>query len=296
MIKRRKRLKNQIQMNPSHFERSQLTFYLILLPIVTFMILPIVYIISTAFKPMDELFLFPPPFIVRNPTLENFRTLFEPNPNEIPMIRYLFNSIFVTVVVLGLSILISSLAAYAMSKMDFKGKKFWFEVNTLALMFVAATVAIPRYLIIVRLGIMDTMLAHILPIMAIPVGLFLLKQFIDQVPDSLIEAARLEGASELMVYRKIVMPIIKPALATMAILAFQVIWNNTESSQFFTTRENIRTLAFYLTTLSTGDIGTSTAGQGVTAAASLLMFIPNIIIFIFMQSKIMSTVAHSGIK
>ena len=285
-----------IRMNPAHFEKSQLKFYLVMLPIVLFMLLPIVYIVSTAFKPLDELFLFPPPFLVRNPSLDNFRALFEPANHAVPMLRYLVNSIIVSAAALFLSIVLSSMAAFALSKMEFRGKKIWFEINQLALMFVAASVAIPRYLVVVRLGIIDTMLAHILPIMAIPVGLFLLKQFVDQVPDSLIEAARIDGAGEIYVFTRIVMPMIKPAIATMAILAFQVVWNNTESSQYFTTRESVRTLAFYLSTLSSSDTGTSLAGQGQTAAAALLMFIPNIIIFLFMQSKVMSTVAHSGIK
>lgn len=284
-----------IRMNPKSFHKSQIKFYLTLLPITIFMLLPIVYIVSTAFKPLDELFLFPPRFLAQQPTLSNFHNLFAQTRTSVPMLRYLLNSLLVTGIVLVLSVVISSMAAYALSKLAFKGKKILFEVNQLALMFVAATVAIPRYLVIERLGLIDTIWAHIFPVMAIPVGLFLLKQFIDQIPDALIEAARIDGASEMLIFRKIILPLIKPALSTMAILAFQMVFNNVETSAFYMTTESIRTLAFYMTTL-TQDVSTSVAGQGVAAAAALVMFLPNVLMFIFLQAQVMDTVAHSGIK
>lgn len=286
---------NRAKANPKRFDRSQIKFYIILAPIILFMLLPIMYLFSTAFKPIDELYLFPPKFLVQNPTLENFYRLGQSSQTGIPISRYIFNSLVATGVVLFLSIIISSMAGYALSKLHFKGKKALFEINQLALMFVAASIAIPKYLVIEKLGLIDTVWAHILPIMAIPVGLFLVKQFIDQIPDSLIEAARMDGATEFTVFRKIVLPIIVPALATIGILAFQTVWNNTDTSQFYTDQESMRTLAFYMRSFQAGT-GGSVAGQGVTAAAALIMFVPNMIVFIIMQSKIMNTVAHSGIK
>jgi ABC-type glycerol-3-phosphate transport system permease component len=287
---------SRTQMNPPSFHRSQIKFYLVLTPVILFMVFPIVYIFSTAFKPMDELFLFPPRFFVRRPTLDNFRQLMEQTKTAIPMSRYFVNSLTVTLAVIVFSLLFSSMAGYALSKLRFRGKKFWFEINQLALMFVSASVAIPRYLVIEKLGIIDTMLAHILPVMAIPVGLFLVKQFIDQVPDSLIEAARIDGANEFAVYRRIVVPIIRPALSTVAILSFQAVWNNMETSQYYINAESLRTFAFYMNTLASGDAGATVAGQGVNAAATLIMLLPNLVIFILLQSQVMSTVAHSGIK
>jgi ABC-type glycerol-3-phosphate transport system permease component len=245
---------------------------------------------------MDELFLFPPRFLVRKPTLDNFRKLMEQTKTTIPMSRYFLNSVIVTLVVLAVSIILSSMAGYALSKLRFKGKKIVFEINQLALMFIPASIAIPKYMVIEKLGIIDTMWAHILPVMAIPVGLFLVKQFIDQVPDSLIEAARIDGGSELMIYRKIILPLVRPALSTVAILSFQAVWNNMETSQYYINEETLRTFAFYMNTLATGESGVTIAGQGVNAAASLIMFLPNLIIFIVLQSQVMSTVAHSGIK
>jgi ABC-type glycerol-3-phosphate transport system permease component len=282
-------------MNPKGFHKQQIKYYIILFPIVLFMLLPIVYIFITAFKPIDELFLFPPKFWVKNPTLSNFRKLFEAGTGEIPVSRYVFNSILVTGVVLFLSIVFSSMAGFALSKMKFAGKKFWFEVNQVALMFVTASVAIPKYLVVEKLGLIDTIWAHIFTLLAMPVGLFLVKQFIDQIPDALIEAADIDGANDFTIYWKIVLPIIKPALATVAILSFQTVWNGTETSSIYINKEELKTLAFYLNTLN-ASTGNTIAGQGMAAAASLIMFVPNIIIFIFFQSKIMNTVAHSGIK
>ena len=186
------------------------------------------------------------------------------------------------------------MGGYALSKMRFKGKKLLLEINNLALMFVATAVAIPRFLVIQAVGIQNTYLAHILPLLAMPVGLFLVKQFIDQIPDSLIEAATMDGASEFTVYRRVVMPLIAPAVATAGILAFQMVWNNTETSTMFIDSESMKTLAFYMNTLTNN--ANAVAGQGIAAAASLIMFLPNIVLFILLQSRVMNTMAQSGIK
>jgi multiple sugar transport system permease protein len=282
--------------NPKKFHRSQIKFYIILLPIIVFMILPILFIIFNAFKPMDELFVYPPRFITKRPTLESFIRLFTTaSTSNVPASRYLFNSILSTVIVVVLSIVVSAAAGYVLSKKDFKGKKFIFSVNTLALMFVPIAVTIPRYLTIVGLGLIDNFLAHILPLLAMPVGLFLVKQFIDQVPTSLVEAAQIDGATDYYILFKIIMPLITPALATVAILAFQLAWNSTEASVLFINNESIKTFAFYMTTL-TSTTGNTVAGQGISAAASLIMFLPNLILFIILQSRVMNTMVHSGIK
>ena len=139
------------------------------------------------------------------------------------------------------------------------------------------------------------MAVHIIPLLALPVGLFLVKQFIDQIPSELIEAAKLDGAGDLQVYIRVILPIIKPAIASVGILAFQTFWNNMETSNLFVNDESYRTLAFYLSTLASG-VGHTVAGQGMSAAASLIMFAPNLIFFVIVQSKVMDTMAHSGIK
>ncbi|MBE2185104.1 MAG: carbohydrate ABC transporter permease, partial [Anaerolineae bacterium] len=195
------------------------------------------------------------------------------------------------------SILISSAAAYSLSKKKFKLKNTLFAINTVALMFVPIAVTIPRFLVIEKLGIFNTYWVHILPVLALPVGLFLLKQFIDGVPDEVIEAAQIDGASDLLIYWRIILPMIKPALATIAILTFQAAWNNAEISTFYVNNESLRTLAFYLSTLTSTQTSANTvAGQGIAASAALIMFLPNLIIFIFLQRHVMSTMSHSGMK
>jgi len=282
--------------NPKRFHKDQLKFYAILIPMALFVALPILFIVSHAFKPTNELFAYPPRFFVRVPTLDNFRNLVDlASTSGIPFSRYLFNSVIVTVIGVALSILVTSMAAYALSKLKFKGKKLLFEINTIALMFVPIAVTIPRYLTISRLGLIDSYMVLILPLIAIPVGLFLVKQFIDQTPNELIESAKIDGASEMEIFIKIIMPIIAPAIATVGILSFQLIWNDVVGPSLYINSESMRTLSFYFSTLA-ARTGNPVAGQGMMAAASLIMFVPNILMFIFLQSRVMNTMAHSGLK
>ncbi len=283
------------KINPERFHKSQLKFYFFLVPLAIFMMLPLIFIFSNAFKPYNELFAFPPRIFVRNPTLQNFKMLFNAMTSSgIPVSRYLFNSFIISISVVFLSIFISTMAGYVLSKKNFKLKKLIFEINTLALMFVPIAVSIPRYIIIAKLGLIDNFLAHIFPTLAMPVGLFLVKQFIDQIPDSLIEAAKIDGASDWFIYWKIILPLTKPAVATVAILAFQTAWNSTEASMIYINDESLKNFAYYMSTLS-GASGTI-VGAGIAAAAAAIMFLPNLVIFIFTQSKVMNTMAHSGIK
>lgn len=281
--------------NPSHFDRGQIKIYIILLPLAIFMLFPLVFIFCHAFKPATELFAFPPKFYVVNPTLNNFSAMFKSAANSgIPMSKYVFNSIFVTLIVCAAGIIISTMAAFALSKMKFKLRGTIFGINQAALMFVAAAVLIPRYLIISGLGMIDTYWSHILPLIAMPVSLFLIKQFVDGVPDALIEAASIDGATPFRIYRSVILPLVKPAIATGIILAFQQCWGYLDSSNNFINTESKKTLAFYMNTLANAN--NMVQGQGVAAAASLIMFIPNLILFIYLQKDVMNTMAHSGIK
>ena len=281
--------------NPRKFERGQIKILVILLPLALFMAMPIVFIISHAFKPMEELFAFPPRFFVSNPTLDNFTKLIKFSRSAgIPLTRYLFNSLVVTVLTVGLSLLLTTCAAFAFSKIKFRGRSLMLQINQIAIMFVATAVLIPRYMVISRTGLIATVWAHVLPLVAMPVALFLVKQFVDQVPDSLIEAAHLDGATDMQVYRKIIIPMIRPAVATAMVLVFQQVWTNLETSSYFTNDESMKTLTFYMNTLVNASNGV--AGQGVAAAASLIMFIPNLILFIICQNAVMNTMANSGIK
>ncbi|MBQ8138589.1 MAG: carbohydrate ABC transporter permease [Lachnospiraceae bacterium] len=285
------------RINPDKFEKGQIKIYLLVLPMVLLCGLPIIFIIFHAFKPMEELFAFPPKFITLHPTLDNFVKLVKASRSgSIPLSKYFFNSIFVTVAVVFGSLLFSTMAAYALSKIKFKGAKIMMQINQIALMFVSVAVMIPRYLVVNKLGMIDTYWAEILPLLALPVGLFLIKQFVDQVPDSLIEAAYMDGAKEWQIYLKVILPLIKPAIATAAILVFQQVWNNLETSNYYVNDDSIKSLAFYMNTLTSTTTTNTVAGQGIAAAASLIMFLPNLILFIILQKNVMNTMAHSGIK
>ncbi|MCK9526721.1 MAG: carbohydrate ABC transporter permease [Limnochordia bacterium] len=301
-----------IGMNPNRFERSQLKLFVYLVPLALLMLLPLVFIAFNAFKPLEELFLYPPTFITTRPTLQNFANLTATSANKaIPASRYLFNSLLYALAVVVLNLLITSAAAYCMSKKRYRMKKILFELNTISLMFVPVAVAIPRYFIIHRLGLIDRPLSAVAPLLAMPVGLFLVKQFIDQLPDSMLEAAQIDGASDYYILRRIVLPNITPALATVATLTFQSAWNSTEASVYYMHNEAIKTFSFYLTTLTAagdnaydmvaaltgaGSAASAVAGMGIAAAGTLIMLLPNLILFIFLQSRVMNTMAHSGMK
>ncbi len=283
-------------LNPRYFHRSQLKFYAYLIPMAIMMMIPIVYIFMTAFKPAEELYAFPPRLFVRNPTLDNFVNLFQVSSDTaVPASRYLVNSLIVTFCVVVLSIILAAATGYVLSKKHFKARNTLLEINNIALMFVDVAVAIPRYYIIIFLGLKNSFWANVVPLLAMPVGLFLVKQFIDQLPNALVEAAVIDGANDFQILFKIIIPLIKPALSTVAIMAFQTAWTATEASTQYIESSNLKTFAFYISTLSNAT-GNTVAGQGIAAAGSLLLFLPNLILFIIMQSQVMNTMTHSGIK
>lgn len=294
-LKKKNRLRAK-GVTPTHFDRSQIKILAYMIPICIVMALPIVFVVMNAFKPVDELFAYPPRLYVKNPTFQNFIDLFSlTSQTNIPMSRYLFNSILYTVITVVSTIYIAACAGYVLSKKKFKGRNTLFKINQTALMFVPVAVQIPRYFVIVYTGLIDNFWANILPLLAVPTSVFLVKQFMDQLPDALIEAAVIDGAGDIMIMRKIVMPLIKSPLATVAILSFSSAWGATEASTYFIDNDSLKNFAFYVSTLSNAT-GNVVAGAGVSAAASLIMFLPNFILFIVMQSRVMNSMAHSGIK
>ena len=285
------------KINPNKFESGQIKILLAVLPLVILTGLPIVFIVFHAFKPMQELFAFPPKFITTHPTLDNFRNLFKASRSAgIPLSKYVFNSLMITVAVVFSSLIFSTAAAYSLSKLKYKGRNTMMQINQLALMFVPVAVMIPRYLVVNVMGLTNTYWAQILPLIPLPVALFLVKQFVDQVPDSLIEAAYMDGAKEIHIYVKVILPLIKPAIATAAILVFQQVWTNMEASNYYVNDDGLKTLAFYMNTLTSVSTTNNVAGQGMSAAASLIMFVPNLVLFCILQKNVMNTMAHSGIK
>lgn len=294
-----KKIKNRITengLNPTHFHMAQLKILAYMVPLCIIMALPIVFIFMNAFKPIDELFAYPPRFYVKNPTLQNFADLFSlTSQTNIPMSRYLINSIISTAATVILTILLSASAGYTLSKKRFKFRSTLFKINQLALMFVPVAVQIPRYFVVVYTGLSDNFLSNIIPLLATPTCVFLVKQFIDQLPDALIEAAVIDGAGDFTIMSKIIIPLIKSPLSTVAIISFQSAWNSVEASTFYINDDTIKNFAFYVSTLS-NQSGNVVAGAGVSAAASLIMFVPSLVLFIILQSRVMNSMVHSGIK
>ncbi|GBF71796.1 binding-protein-dependent transport system inner membrane protein [Paenibacillus sp. 598K] len=276
--------------------KGMLLLYVFLTLLAVFMMLPIVFIFNHAFKPLHELFLFPPTFLVRQPTVRNFeQLLLSASSDMVPFSRYLLNSILAAAATVISVILISSMAAYALAKRSFPFKAAIMALIMVSLMFAAETVAIPRYLIVSFLGVTDTYFALILPLLASPVAVFLLIQFMGQIPNELLEAAQLDGAREFQIFMRLVMPLAMPAVTTVAIITFQAAWGDVEGSTLFIHKEQLKTLPYYVTTLITG-MANSVAGQNIAAAAGLLMFLPTFLMFILFQSKVNETMVHSGVK
>jgi len=270
---------------------GDLLIFIILILGATFSAMPMVYTISQAFKPLNELFYFPPRFFVRNPTLVNFYDLFLLiGQSWIPISRYLFNSIVIIVLSLLGNLFFASLAAFTLSKYNFRGKKLYNEIIVLSLMFAPAVVQIPNYLIISSFGWINTYWSIVVPRWGSTLGLYLMKQFIDaMVDDFLLEAAKIDGASTFRIYWNIVMPIIKPAWLTLLILEFQNLWGTTGGE--FIYAEHLKTLPHALNQIIAGGV----ARQGVAAAVALIMLLIPVIIFLINQSQIIETMGTSGL-
>ena len=255
------------------------------------MVLPMIYIISSAFKPLDELFMFPPRFFVRNPTLDNFKNLGSLlGESSVPISRYFMNTVFLTLVTTAAHIIIASLAAYVLEKRVFPGKNAIFSMIVLSLMFSSSVTSIPNYMILSKLGWINTYWAVIVPQVGSTLGLYLMKQFMCTVPDSLLESSRIDGAEEFTIFWKIVMPIVKPAWLTLIIMLFQSIWGLTGSNVLFD--EQLKPINYAISQIISGGISRTGVGSAVTF---LMMLVP-LSVFIITQSNIIETMASSGMK
>ena len=255
------------------------------------MAIPLVMVINNALKPLDELFQFPPKIFVRNPTLENFSDLFIlMNDTWVPFSRYMLNTIIITGGGMVGHVIIASLAAYPLAKHNFPGKKILFQMVVLSMMFSWTVTQTPQYMIISWLGINNSYWALILPACAFGMGLYLMKQFMEQLPDSLMESARLDGASEFRIFWSIVMPNVKPAWLTLAIFQFQQMWGNTGGT--FLRDEQLKPLQYALYQISAG--GAARAGAG--AAVTFIIAAVPITFFLICQSNVLETMTSSGMK
>ena len=256
-----------------------------------FTAIPLLYAILNSFKPINEIFLYPPRFFVQNPTLLNYQQLIKLGQDMlVPFERYVFNSLFVSVVTTVVYLIIASMAGFALAKFKFFGGVIIFQVVVFAILFRPEVTAIPQYNILSSLNMIDTYWALIFPALSGSFGVFLMRQFMSAIPDEILEAAQIDGADEFKTFRKIVMPMVKPAWLTLSVFTFQGIWNATGIQYIYT--ENMKMLPTALAQVSTAGI----ARAGVASAIAVFLMIPPIVLFIVSQNSIMETMSHSGLK
>ena len=277
--------------HPNRSVAGDIGIYLLLILVGIAMIFPLVYLIGSSLKPLDELFRFPPKKKKKNPTLDNFSDLFVTmGQSYVPFSRYLVNTLFITVAGTFGHLVIASMAAFVLAKYEFPGGKMFFAIVTTCLMFSGYVTGIPNYLIMSNLGMIDTYWALILPAFAAPIGLFLMKQTMESLPTALIEAATIDGANLFRIFWSIVMPNVKPAWLTMIIFSVQGLWNNSAATVIYS--EAKKTLVYALNQIQASGI----ARTGQMAAANVIIVAVPIIIFILSESQILETMAASGIK
>ena len=267
-----------------------ITIFLIILGVIMF--LPLYYVVIQSFKPLDELFYYPPKFYVINPTWDNFTSLFTlMSESWVPFSRYIFNTVFITFCGTLGNLVLSSLCAYALSKIPFPGRKFFFQLVEKSLMIGSTVGSIITFIIISWLGLMDNYLAIILPAWSSTLGLYLMKNFMDSnVTTSILESARLDGAGEFRTFWSIAMPMVKPAWLTLIIYSFQGLWNS--GASIFIHSEELKTLNYAITQILSAGIVRS----GAQAASGVIMIAVPIIVFVVSQSKIIETMGTSGMK
>ena len=290
MAKKLRTRGHKVVLNRSRGGDAGITVMLVILG--AFMFIPMLYTVMQSLKPLDELWMFPPRFFVTKPTLSNFGDLFSlMSDSWVPFSRYIFNTVFITVVGTFLYVFVASLAAYSLSKLNFPGRRWMFTLVVTSLMFHSTVNQVSHFIILSTLGWVDTFLAIIIPTLATPLGLYLIKQFMESsVPDSVLESARLDGASELRIYWTIAMPMVKPAVLTLIVQTVQTLWNT--GASIYIHSEQLKTFNYAIQQIVSG--GVARAGAG--AAATVVMMLVPIMVFVFNQSKIVETMGASGMK
>ena len=256
-----------------------------------FSLFPLIFIVVNAFKPMSEIFIFPPRLTVDNPTLNNFfdlRVIIE--GFDIPLSRYAFN----TLIIVGLgmlgTVILGSMAAFPLAKYKFPGSRVMSQIIVYALMFNMTVTAIPNYLIMSRLGLINTYWAVIIPAVGSTLGLYLMQSYMVQLPDEMLESAKIDGASEFRTFWSIVMPLARPAWITLIILSFQTMWGTTGG--IFIYQEELKPLSYVLTQIVSAGISRT----GVSSAVSLILLAVPVSVFVAAQSNVLETMASAGLK
>lgn len=287
-----KKLHAHAQRRVNRSRAGNVAMFVFLFIVASFTALPMIYAVSTSLKPLDELWKIPPSLIVvQKPTLKNFSDLVAVMSNSwVPFSRYIFNSFFITAAGTAGNVVFASMAAYPLAKKQFPGGGAFFKLIVFSLMFTPAVTSIPTYMVMSTLGWIDSYLAIVVPAFGSTLGLYLIRQFMLGVPNALLEAAKIDGASEWRIFWRIVMPQVKPAWLTAMIFSVQNLWNVGSSN--FIYEEKLKTLPYAMSQIVSAGI----ARAGVGAASTVVMMIVPIAIFLFAQNNIVETMASSGIK
>lgn len=290
MSKKLRTRRHKVVLNRSAGGDAGITFLLVILG--AFMFLPMFYVIAQSLKPLDELWLFPPRFYAKNPTLANFGDLFQlMNTSWVPFSRYIFNTVFISLCGTFGNLLIASMAAYALAKIKFPGRNFLFQVVVLSLMFHQTVNQLTNFIIMSALHMIDTYLAIIVPALAGTMGLYLMKQFMEStVTDAVLESARLDGSSEFHTFWVIAMPMVKPAWLTLIIESFKGLWNT--GASIYIHSEQLKTFNYAISQI----VSAGVARTGAAAASTVIMMIVPITVFVLSQSQIIETMGSSGMK
>lgn len=263
--------------------------YLLLCAIAFLMLFPLLWLIGTSFKsPTEDIFTFPPQIFPQQPTWSNFASVWE----TYPFALYLYNSSLVAFLAVGLNLLLCSLAAYPLARLDFRGREFIFALVLATIMIPFQIVMIPLYILAVNLGLRNTYLGIVLPNLTSAFGIFLLRQALKAVPIELEEAARIDGCSELGIWWNIMLPAIRPALFTLAIFVFIGSW-----SDFLWPLIVLDDPDYYTLPLAVANLADSfSLDWRLVAAGSVISIAPILLLFLFLQKYIVPTDVGSGVK
>jgi ABC-type glycerol-3-phosphate transport system permease component len=238
-------------------------------------LVPFLYVISTSLKDQIALFKYPPEWIPSEPTLANFQNLVQ----EYPFGRWMFNSFIVASAVTVIKVVIDSMAGYAFAKMQFPGKDALFLVVLMTLMVPFAATLIPLFIIVRNLGLTNSYAGLILPALASPIGIFMMRQFIESLPTDLENAARLDGCSEFQIFRRVVLPLVRPGLVVLGVFTFMTQWTSYLWPLVIATREDMLTLTVGVQSLRS----LFTVNWGLLSAGAVLSMLPLVIVFLFLQ-------------
>jgi multiple sugar transport system permease protein len=238
-------------------------------------IVPFLYVVSTSLQDTAALFSYPPEWIPSEPTLTNFQTLLD----DFPYLRWMLNSLIVASAVTIVKVMIDSMAGYAFAKMSFPGRDALFLIVLMTLMVPFAAMLIPLFIIVRDLNLTNTYLGLILPALASPIGIFMTRQFIESLPSDLENAARLDGCSEFQIFRRVILPLMKPGLVVLGVFTFMTQWTSYLWPLVISTREEMLTLTVGVQSLRS----LFTVNWGVLSAGAVLSMLPLILVFLFLQ-------------